>query len=100
MFGSVSKLLRVDQCNHLHNPSYYRTINIKKVHTKALDQSYQRCAASKTTDEVNTNACIATFIGTQTYCRMHMVDLIYLLPVLAHTLTTYGRLIYQLQLMN
>ena len=98
MFGSVSKLLQVDPCYAYTD--HYRTINIKKVHIKALDQPSQRCATSNTTDEVNTNACIATFIGTQTYGRMNMVDLIYLLPVLAHTLTTYGRLIYQLQLMN
>ena len=67
VFGSASKLLRVDQCWTYNYGQQTSTIYINKVHMKALNQPSQPCAASKTADEVNTDACISTFIGKLVY---------------------------------
>ena len=67
VFGSTSETLQVDQsCFGYH----YRTINVKRVHIKALDQKSMRCEMFKTADDINLSACIANYIGMLTHGRI------------------------------
>ena len=67
VFGSTSELLPVDQCLGYQD----RTINVKRVHMKALDQQSKRCKMFKTADEINLSACIANYIGMLTHDRLN-----------------------------